>query len=144
MTLTLTVPRKARSFFLLSLDASWICTLISLDSLTVLEVNQRRWTGPDRSQHQAPGSVGANENVQIKGFVPVWTEGLFDDCRRCNLHRIHKDEGNWIGKAEHVALDESVRGDDCTIMIGSKLEAVCAVVDGSRRPAASQETHQSI
>lgn len=51
---------------------------------------------------------------------------------------VHTDDGDWIGKAEHIPLDESVRGNDCTIIIISQSAALCAVVD-ARRPAVSQE-----
>jgi len=54
--------------------------------------------------------MGGHE--QIKGFVPIWTERLFDRCRRCDVHVVHTEVGDWIGQTEHVPFDESVRGDD--------------------------------
>lgn len=56
------------------------------------------------------GVMGGHE--QIKGFVPIWTERLFDRCRRCDVHVVHTEVGDWIGQTEHVPFDESVRGDD--------------------------------
>ena len=77
-------------------------------------------------------SKGAKEDAQVKGFVPVRTKGLFDGCRRFDLHIVYTDVGDWIGEAEHVPLDEPVRGNDYTIIIISKSQVFCVVVDGSQ------------
>lgn len=65
-------------------------------------------------------SKGAKENAQVKGFVPVWTKGLFDGCGLFDLYIVYTDKGDWIGEAEHVPLDEPVRGNDYTVIIVSR------------------------
>jgi hypothetical protein len=113
------MPRKARSFFLLSLDASSTCTPITLESLTVLK--QIRSRGQDQAVLSTKQRTGErNRDEQIKGFVPIWTEGLFDSCRRCDVHVVHTEVCDWIGQTEDVSFDESVRGNDCTVLMVSK------------------------
>jgi len=137
------MPRKARSFFLPSLDASSIWTLIVLESLTVLE--QMRCGGEDQDVVSAKrGMRGRNGDEQIKGFVPIRTQRLFDRRGHCGVHAVHTEVGDWIGQAEDIPFDESVRGNDCKVISVSILEPLSVVLDGRRRLVVSQSTYQSI
>lgn len=137
------MPRKARSFFLPSLDASSIWTLITLESLTVLE--QMRCGGVDQDVVSTKqGMRGHSGDEQIKGFVPIRTQRLSDRGRGCDGQVVHTEVGDWIGEAEDVPLDESVRGNDCIAISVSIPQPLSVVVDGSERPAVSQSTYQSI
>lgn len=52
---------------------------------------------------------------------------------------VHTDDGNWIGEAEHVPLDQSVRGNDCTVIIISSQKYSARSSTTARRPAVSEE-----
>ena len=123
------MPREARSFFLLSLDASSIWTLITLDSLTVLE--QMRCGGEDQDEvNVKQGMQGRNGDKQIKGFVPIRSQRLFDRRRHCGVHAVHTEVGDWIGQAEDIPFDEFVRGNDCKVISVSILAPLSVVLDG--------------
>jgi len=123
------MPREARSFFLLSLDASSIWTLITLDSLTVLE--QMRCGGEDQDEvNVKQGMRGRNGDKQIKGFVPIRGQRLFDRRRHCGVHAVHTEVGDWIGQAEDIPFDEFVRGNDCKVISVSILAPLSVVLDG--------------
>jgi hypothetical protein len=76
---------------------------------------------------------GRNGDEQIKGFVPIRTQGLFDRRRRCDVHVVHTEVGDWIGQAEDVAFDESVGGNDCTVTSVSISQPLSVVLDGRER-----------
>lgn len=142
-TWTVTTPRKARSFFLLSLDASSIWTLITLESWTVLELI--RCGGEDQDVVSTKQrKVGRNGDEQIKGFVPIRTQGLFDRRGHCGVHVIHAEVGDWIGQAEHVSFDETMCGNDCTGMFVSISQSLSADLEGSELAAVSKSTYRSI
>lgn len=101
------------------------------------------WSGPGRGKSKQ-GMRGRNGDEQIKGFVPIRTQGLSNRGRRCDVRVVHIEVGDWIGEAEDVPLDESVRGNDCIVVSVSISQPLSVVVDGSERPAVSQSTYQSI
>ena len=90
------------------------------------------------------GKVGRNGDEQVKGFVPIRTQGLFDRGGRCDMHVVHAEVGDWIGQAEHVPFDETMCGNDCTRMFVSISQALSADLDGSKLAGVSERTYQSI
>ena len=52
------------------------------------------------------------DHSHIEILIPIRVQRLFDHARRMRLFPIDGDDGEWIGQAEYVPLDEGVGGDD--------------------------------